>query len=209
MKLTIHSRGPSSIEWAEGSPAECRPWRRHPDCMPARSRREATRQAIEWALSQMREPDPREIAVYGHADSAIIREMGAVRKGLQRQPDRRPAGQHTLPPRELNELAAQIRERFGLSHREAKKVLNELGLAAYSADYAVRDVTPVIAAAVDELRAELSPQPGPGRPKGEDNLDAVVHLRCKRSDKGRWVLAARKRGMTLSKWIIERLNASD
>ena len=60
-----------------------------------------------------------------------------------------------------------------------------------------------------EMSKEETEPRGPGRPVGwrkEDGRDGAVRLRVRLEDKGRWVRAARRRGMTLSAWLEETAN---
>ena len=40
----------------------------------------------------------------------------------------------------------------------------------------------------------------------ELKAESFIHARCKRSDKAKWVIAARHEGMKLTEWIIRNLN---
>lgn len=61
----------------------------------------------------------------------------------------------------------------------------------------------------EEMSEEDAAPRGPGRPVGwrkEDVRDGDVRLRVRLADKGRWVRAARGRGMSLSAWLEEIAN---
>lgn len=45
------------------------------------------------------------------------------------------------------------------------------------------------------------------KPDG-NKAESFVHMRCIRADKGAWVHAARTKGMKLTEWIIQTLNAA-
>lgn len=52
-----------------------------------------------------------------------------------------------------------------------------------------------------------------GKPSNNSKADgnkaeSFVHMRCFKSDKGAWVHAAREKGMKLTEWIIQTLNAA-
>lgn len=49
-----------------------------------------------------------------------------------------------------------------------------------------------------------------GRPAGtkkDDSKKGIVRFRCDVSDKSKWLKLAQKKGISLSQWIINRLNS--
>lgn len=49
-------------------------------------------------------------------------------------------------------------------------------------------------------------KPRIGRPPSDDPKDGIVKFRCRRSDKGWWVLKARREGRSLSEWLVKTAN---
>lgn len=57
------------------------------------------------------------------------------------------------------------------------------------------------------------PQPrGPGAPPGNTNAatdhpaDSIIHIRVRRAQKGEYVRASRRKGLSLSAWILSTLD---
>lgn len=49
----------------------------------------------------------------------------------------------------------------------------------------------------------------PGRPTkpASERADSQLQIRVRRADKAMWVKRAQREGMTLSQWVVQRLNA--
>ena len=42
----------------------------------------------------------------------------------------------------------------------------------------------------------------------DTSASSFIHARCRTSDKARWVIAAQRRNMKLTEWIVDALNSA-
>lgn len=60
----------------------------------------------------------------------------------------------------------------------------------------------------DEKKHWLAGKPSNNTKAAGDKAESFIHARCKTSDKAAWVHEARSKGMKLTEWLIDTLNAS-
>lgn len=54
----------------------------------------------------------------------------------------------------------------------------------------------------------LTGKPSNATKPDDQKAESYIHARCTRSDKGMWKIAAEAKGMKLTEWIVETLNAN-
>lgn len=60
----------------------------------------------------------------------------------------------------------------------------------------------------EEKKHWLAGKPSNNSKPIDDKAVSFIHARCKTSDKAEWVRESRAKGMKLTEWLVETLNAA-
>lgn len=60
----------------------------------------------------------------------------------------------------------------------------------------------------EEKKHWLAGKPSNNTKPSYEKAESFIHARCKQSDKAAWVKESRDKGMKLTEWVIDKLNAS-